>query len=159
MTLALFEFEDVLVRRDYSPIPLGLVLLRSLKPAFKIAITAVMDRRDLLDHWLMENGFPGDFVSYRFLRQVTEANMDEVDLYDAHVELAQSIGPVELAVTAAPAKAARSMHRHVTTLLFASPATARPEYRPGHQLRGWADIEEEMTSQRILKTKAGHRED
>lgn len=159
MTLAFFEFEDMLVRRDYTPIPTALTLLRCLKPAFKIAITTVLDRRDRLDYWLLENGFPEDFVNYRFLRQVTEAEMDEVDLFDAHLELAQSIGPVELAVTAHPGKAARSMHRHVTTILFASPATARPEYRPGHDLRGWAEIEAEMTSQRILKTKANRRED
>lgn len=156
MTIAFIEFEDVLARRDRTPLPLGLQLFRLIRPAFKIAVTTMMDlgRKEYLDNWLMTNGLNRDAVTYRFFRQVTEATMDEVDLFDRHLEGAQSIGPVELAITASPQKAARAMHRHVTTLLYASPATARPEYRPGHSLRGWADIEEEMANQRVLKTKA-----
>jgi hypothetical protein len=57
-------------------------------------------------------------------------------------------------LTASPARAARAMQRGVTALMFGHPATQRPDWRPGRQIRAWAEIEEAVTAARVHRTEA-----
>lgn len=159
MTIALIDAPGVLRRQDGTPIPLGISLMRCLRPGYKLAVSTPDAGIENLERHLLENGIPHDAVAYRFARTPEREGLAEHELFDLHLELCQNIGPVELAVTASPTCAALAMARRVTALLFASPATARPEHRPGHRLRGWSEIEEELSGQRILRAKAAVGED
>lgn len=150
MTLALVDKELVLERYDGSPIPLGLSIFHLLRTSYRMCVSSEDDAVGL-ERWFSVNGIAKDMVAYRFPRQVTEATMSAGDLFLRHLEMAQHAGPLEVVVTADPRRAADTVARGVNVLLFAAPATARPEYRPG--LRGWADIEATITEHRMLKTE------
>lgn len=154
MTFAFVEFEDVMVKADRTPIPLGLRMVRALRPVWRIMLSSQMHEPMALQNWLLVNGFPADFFSYRLHRMVTEATMEDDDLFLAHLELAQSQAPIELVVTASPRRAAMAMQRSITVVMYGSPATARPEFRPGRVNKAWDEIEEEVSRRRILATKA-----
>lgn len=154
MTAAFFEFEDVMARGDRTPIQLGITLVRLMRPGYRLILSTRESKPELINYWLMENGFPKDTFSYQYHRQVTEAEMSPDDIFSEHLDLALVHTSIELVVTASPSRAARAMQRSITALLFGSPATARPEFRPGREVRAWQEIEEEVSRRRILKTKA-----
>lgn len=153
MTFVFVEFEDVMARPDQSPIPAGLRLVRALRSNWRMALSTGMTK-DRAQNWLLVNGFPKDFFQYGYYRAVTEATLDDDDVFRAHLDMAQHNAPIELVVTASPARAAMAMRRSITALMYGSPATARPEFRPAKVNRAWSEIEEEVSKRRILTTKA-----
>ena len=156
--IAYFDFEEVLERPDGTPIPLGMTLLRLLRQGYRIGLSSSSLPPAMLDHWLLSNGVPADTTAYRYTRAPDEADLDDDELFLHHLDLLLFHTPVELVVTASPHRAAAVMERYsITALLFASPATARPENRPG--LRSWEEIEEQVSRRRILRTKASVGED
>lgn len=159
MTAAFIEFEDVLVRGDRSPIPLGLTLVKALQPAFRLALSIKDTKPELAKHWLLENGFPKGAISYQHHRGPTEASMSDDELFSLHLDAVLVDIAVEFVVTASPARAALAMQRSITALLFGSPATARPEFRPGKTVKAWQDIEAEISRRSILTTSAITGED
>lgn len=156
--IAFFEFEDVLVRSDGTPITLGVALLRLIRQGYRIALSTTADNLMRVQHWLLENGFPPDTVAYHHPRTAIEAELDDDELFLSHLDAVLFHAPVELVITASPHRAAMCLEqRSITALLFCSPATARPENRPG--LRSWDEIEEQVSRRRILRTKATVGED
>lgn len=154
MTAAFFEFEEVLARPSREPIALGINLLRLMRPGYRLILSTREEKPELIHWWMMEQGFPKDTFSYEYHLTPDEAELDENELFERHLEKALVHIPIELVITASPAKAAMCMRRSVTALLFGSPATARPDFRPGRGVRPWAEVEEEVSRRRILKTKA-----
>lgn len=154
MTFAFIEFEDVMARPDRTPIVLGVNLVRAMRPVWRLGLSTRDTRPELVKAWLMENGFSNDTFTYQFHRSAIEATADDDEMFDLHLDAMQANAPVELVVTASPARAARAMQRAITVLMFGSPATARPEFRPGKSMKSWQDIEEEVSKRRILRTKA-----
>lgn len=154
MTAAFFEFEDVLARGDRSPIKLGVNLLRLMRPGYRLILSSAEKKPELIHWWLMEQGFPKDTFSYQYHLAADEEEMDEYELLEHHLNLALVNIPIELVITASPSKVAMCMKRSITGLLFGSPATARPENRPGGNVRPWEEIESEVTRRRILRTAA-----
>ena len=156
--IAYVEFEEVLARSDRTPIPLGLNLLRCLRSGYRIALSAYSTPGHLVDHWLLENGFPKDAVNYRAYPVPEDEGQSETEVFLAHLDAVLFHAPVELVVTASPVRASVAMNmRSLAVLLFASPATMRPENRPGR--RPWQEIEEEVSRRRILRTMATVGED
>lgn len=154
MTAAFFEFEEVLARLTREPIPLGITLLRLMRPGYRLILSTQETRPELIEWWLVEQGFPKGTFAYQYHQTPDEEGLDELEMFDRHLERALVHIPIELVITANPTKAAASMKRSITALLFSSPATARPEFRPGRGVRAWGDIEAEVSRRRILRTKA-----
>lgn len=151
MTFAFIEFEDVMARADRTPIVIGTNLVRTMRPAWRLGLSTRDTNPEMVKAWLMENGFNNDAFTYQFHRTSTEATASDDEMFDLHLDAMQANAPVELVVTASPARAARAMQRAIAAILFCSPATARPEFRPGKGLKAWQEIEEEVTKRRILK--------
>jgi hypothetical protein len=154
MTAAFFEFEEVLARPSREPIPLGITLLRLMRPGYRLILSTQETRPELIRWWVTEQGFPKGTFNYEYHQTPDEEGLDELDMFERHLEKALVHIPIELVVTANPSKAAIAMRRSITSLLFGSPATARPEFRPGRGVKAWGDIEAEVSRRRILKTKA-----
>lgn len=154
MTAAFFELEDVLMNTSREPIPLGITLLRLMRPGYRLILSTYQDDPVYVKWWLMEQGFPADTFGYQYHLAPVEHDLTENGVFEAHLDRALVHIPIELVITASPAKAAICMRRSLISLLFSSPVTARPEYRPGPGVRPWQEIEEEVSRRRILKTKA-----
>ena len=154
MTAAFFEFEEVLTNASREPIPLGITLLRLMRPGYRLILSTQEERPELVEWWLMEQGFPKDTFGYQYHLLPEEGELTELELFERHLDRALVHINIELVITANPAKAAICMRRSITSMLFNSPATARPEFRPGREVRAWQEIEEEVSRRRILKTKA-----
>jgi hypothetical protein len=161
LTAAFFELEEVLMNPAQEPIPLGIMLLRLMRPGYRLILSTYSDNPDYVHWWLMEQGFPKDTFGYQYHLRDIEEGLNENEIFEAHLDQALVHIPIELVITASPSKAAICMKRAITSMLFNSPATARPEFRPGRGVRAWQEIEEEVSRRRILKTKAsvGDRDD
>jgi len=154
VTAAFFEFEEVLARPSREPIQLGITLLRLMRPGYRLILSTQETRPELIRWWVTEQGFPKGTFAYEYHQTPDEEGLDELDMFERHLERALVHIPIELVITANPSKAAIAMRRSITSLLFGSPATARPEFRPGRGVKAWGDIEAEVSRRRILKTKA-----
>ena len=142
-------------RADHTPIELGMSIVRCLKGGFRLALSSSGTDPELLQYRLRVQSFPKDFFTYVVMRGVTEAHLDDDDLFSAHLDTVRSDCTVELAVTASPARAARAMQRGVTAMMLGNPATAPPDFRPGRRVKAWAEIEEAVTLARVQTTDAG----
>jgi hypothetical protein len=106
--------------------------------------------REQLRHWLIVN---------LILKAQPNVLLD-MDRTEA-ITAVRALGyDLEFYVDADPAGAAQAMAMGQTTLLFASPSYARPEFRPDapKELRRWADIEAETVRQRTLLATDNRRE-
>ncbi|HET7110191.1 MAG TPA: hypothetical protein VFI41_04925 [Gemmatimonadales bacterium] len=152
MTAAFFDFEEVLARQTREPLALGLKLVRLVRPAFRLILSTEETQPELVQHWLLENALPRDTFAYQYHLLPDELELSEDEVFERHLDRALVHINIEMVVTASPTRAAIAMRRSITALLFASPATARPEFRPG--LRPWDEISEEVSRRRILRAKA-----
>lgn len=133
-----------------QPIPAGVTLYATLRRNYKIALLAYERNEAKIVHWLRSNhvtdyttllaGGPGLPVDQR-AAQIRELRLRGYAL--------------DLVIDASPAVVAKAMHAGVTSLLFASPKYARPEFRPDapRGIREWADIEGEMDLQREFRAQ------
>jgi hypothetical protein len=149
------ELEDVMAKADRAPIALGLMVVRCLKAQWRLALSTREQDTALLKHWLAVQGFPNDFFTYTLSRGVTEVHLGDDDLFAVHLDRVRSDANVELVVTASPARAARAMQRGLTAIMVGNPASAPPNFRPGRQVKAWAEIEEAVTLARVQHTEAG----
>jgi hypothetical protein len=155
LTAAFFEFEEVLSKPfGGDPIPMGITLLRLMRPGYRLILSSMQSEPALVERWLLVQGFPPDVFGYQYHLTPDEVDLSEDEVFERHLDKALVHIPIELVVTPSPSKAAICMRRSITSLLFGSPATARPEFRPGKNVRPWQEIEEEVSRRRILRTKA-----
>lgn len=152
-TFAFIEFEDVLARKDKTPIQLGLMLVRCLKSGFRLALSTRDRDQQILKHWLGVNGFSDDYFTLLLPRQVTEAHLEDDALFAAHLSDVRVNATVELAVTVSPTRAASAMRQNVPILLMGNPTTTPTEFLPSRR-REWAEIEAEVELARVQKAEA-----
>jgi hypothetical protein len=150
---ALIAIEGVLARNDTAlgaPIVEGMRLYGALRKVHKIVLVTQLVDTVLIEHWLMRNEVR-DHVS---VMGPPPGSATLAEQRGHQLTELRSMGyPIDLVVDSSPAVIAEVMRLGVTGLLFASPAFARPEFRPGarREIREWVTIEAEMESQRLLR--------
>lgn len=148
---ALMAIEGVLGRSGErmpgAPIAEGMKLYTALKRLHKIALVTSLPDLTMIEHWLLRN----DVRDHVTVMGLTPRHASVAELRSQQLTELRSLGyPIDLVVDSSPAVIAEVMRLGVTGLLFASPAFARPEFRPDarREIREWGAIEAEMESQR-----------
>lgn len=145
---ALIELTGVLRADNGSPIVEGTMLYNALAAWQRLVV--VVEDAEADERWLTINGF----------REHAQLLVGEMPL--AVRQARGKLGmDVQLVVTPSPATAAASMHAGVTTLLFAHPRFARPEFRADYDgdKREWAEIVAEIDAQRDTRVRVPQRDD
>jgi len=136
-----------------APITVGLEMYHALAARFRVVLDSDHEDLDQIEHWCQVNGLKRHPLVLPL--DAAEAPLEPVDVRLAHLAEWRAQGfEVALYVTADPTVAAAAMRQGVTTLLFAHPRFARPEYRPDHEqqaVRPWDEIEDEITKQMALR--------
>lgn len=154
---ALIAIEGVLARDGSerlpgTPIAEGIRLYEALRKVHKVVLLTTMEPGEKIDHWLLVNGVR-DHLSVSGRSAVYDS---VVDLRKQQISELRTLGyNVELVVDSSPAVIAEAMRLGVTSLLFASPVYARPEFRPGarREIREWGAMEAEVESQATLRKR------
>lgn len=154
---AIVALEGVLARASDAtllsqPIPNGITLYQALKKVYKIAIATSERDKDKVTHWLAVHGVKDYITVVRPDKNRQLATVID-DRRDGLLELRAAGCALDLLVDSSPAVVAMAMHQGVTGLLFASPAYARPEFRPdaATSVRQWDAIATEVAEQARLR--------
>jgi hypothetical protein len=128
-----------------TPIKHGHGLYNSLNRVYKLALLSNDTSRDYVEHWCAVNQ----------VNDWTQIVLGGPDAGRAQqLELLRTSGyAVEMYIDSDPAAVAEGLRLGITSLLFASPAYSRPEFRPDEKrgVRAWADIAAEVESQNSMK--------
>ncbi len=154
---AVIALEGVLAQDDTTlvtaePIKDGLGLYVALRKYYRIALLTLETDRSRAEHWLRGNGLT-DYTSLHLADDHTHDH-NTASLRRKQLRALRNQGyPIDLYFDSSPAAAAAGMHMGITSLLFASPKFARPEFRPDARtgVREWAVIEAEMHEQAALR--------
>lgn len=144
----LLEMQGVLRSDNGKPVAEGITLYASLAAFHRIVL--VGEDADTDSRWLKLNGLDDH-------AQLLIGSMD-VALRHARGQLALDI---RLLVSPSPATVAAAMHLGVTSLLFAHPRFARPEFRNDveREPREWDAIVAEMDAQTNASVRVPQYED
>jgi hypothetical protein len=134
------------------PIPEGTRLYLALKKVFKVALVTLENDEIVAEHWLARNGLKGHTSLWGRIGLVDEPAQIRAEQL---MELRARGHALDLFVDANPKAVARAVGLGVTGLVFASPAYARPEFRPDAALRvrPWDELAEEVGRQNELRAR------
>lgn len=136
-----------------QPLVAGLQIYRTLRRGYKVALLAHERDESKILHWLRTNDV-SDYTTVLAGGGAGEAERPAARREEQLRTLRGRGYALDLVIDASPAVIAKAMHMGITALLFASPAYARPEFRPDapRGIREWADMEGEIALQRELRT-------
>lgn len=140
----LLALEGVLRSTVGAPIHDGLRLYRTLCSEHKVTLALDGPMREA-HQWLVVNGCDihddalDDFVA-----------IEGTDLRERQIGILRArAGSLDMLIDPSPERVARGMHLGLTSLLFAHPRYARPEFQPNSFTgpRPWSEIAEELDRQ------------
>ena len=139
----LIACEGVLRTPTGAPIPEGIALYAMLCQGYRVVLCLDGPVSEA-EHWLISNGFT-----------LHDAVMDHtlaytgMDLRERHVDVERTKGRVEMLVDPSPERVAMGLRKGITSILFAHPQYARPEFRPDltRKIRPWESIAAELDAQ------------
>lgn len=133
-----------------APVLEGLKLYHSLRHHWQIALVSSTASREVIDHWLRNQGLTAHLHVLTALR----GGVDDVIMRVEQLSTLRSWEmTIELLIDSNPSVVRMALRQGVIGVLFASPSYLRPEFRPDakQSVRPWAEMEEEIREQRTMK--------
>lgn len=136
----ILEIAGVLRTESNGPISEGITLYTMLAAQHRIVLVGV--DADLDQAWLKQFG-------------LTEHVQLLIGAVEVGVRRTRGQGAVDLVISASPATIAACMHMGTTSLLFAHPKYARPEFREDYDgaKREWSAIVAELDTQNTVSAR------
>lgn len=149
-TIAIVADGIIRAHIGHAPIPGGKILALALAQSYKLAILTDEDNVDLLDHWLVHEGFPPD--TYLTCRHPGDPDSGPGRL--RQIQRLRRLGCViDYVLESDPTISAHLMGEGIPVLHYLHPAYAHPNFRPDadRTITPWAELEQEVDRLRELR--------
>lgn len=149
---------------DSGPIAEGLRLYRALATTYNVILIADPGKdKDNLEYWLLLHGL----TRHSHVHYMESYLEDQLGAFHARVSTFRTLRRagfmLDIITEPDPALAAKLAEDGWTVLAFLHPSYARPEWRPSFrdamEVTPWAELEETMIRDALLKTAEGRKEE
>ena len=135
------------------PIPEGVRLFAALRKIYKVVLLTLEPDEAVAESWLARNGIQGHTGTWP---QIAYVESTPADIRaDQLMELRARGYDLDLFVDANPKAAAKAFNLGITSMVFAHPSYARPEFGPDAQsrLRPWEELADEVGRQNEMRAR------